>query len=199
MIEALEILATTLATLTSLAMILTSERRLGIGLLAFQYLAVFLLIEVEWSLIQALTILIAGWIAGVVLGMAGSSVQINRLGKSQIIENPPSLNPFFNFLSSLIICLIVFSLAFQVKNWIPALDTIQSWTALLLISLGILHLILKIHPIAMTLALLTMLSGFEILFSGLTSSILAAAFLAGITLFISLSGAYLYLSPLMEE
>jgi hypothetical protein len=199
MAEVLEIVAAVLASITSSTMILVSDRRLRIGLLGFQYLAVFLLVQIEWSLIQALTILISGWIAGVVLGMAESNISINRLEEVREIEKFPSINPVFKILSSAVIGLIVFSLVFQVMNLIPELDSFQSWTALLLIGLGVLYLTFETQPISMTLGLLTILSGFEIIYSGLTSSVLTLAFLSGITLFLALAGTYLFLAPMMED
>jgi hypothetical protein len=199
MAEVLEIVAAVLASITSSTMILISDRRLRIGLLGFQYLAVFLLVQIEWSLIQALTILISGWIAGVVLGMAESNISINRLEEVREIEKFPSINPVFKILSSAVIGLIVFSLVFQVMNLIPELDSFQSWTALLLIGLGVLYLTFETQPISMTLGLLTILSGFEIFYSGLTSSVLTLAFLSGITLFLALTGTYLFLAPMMED
>jgi hypothetical protein len=199
MVEVLEIVAAVLASITSSTMILVSDRRLRIGLLGFQYLAVFLLVQIEWSLIQALTILISGWIAGVVLGMAESNISINRLEEVREIEKFPSINPVFKILSSAVIGLIAFSLVFQVMNLIPELDSFQSWTALLLIGLGVLYLTFETQPISMTLGLLTILSGFEIFYSGLTSSVLTLAFLSGITLFLALTGTYLFLAPMMED
>jgi hypothetical protein len=199
MAEVLEIVAAVLASITSSTMILVSDRRLRIGLLGFQYLAVFLLVQIEWSLIQALTILISGWIAGVVLGMAESNISINRLEEVREIEKFPSINPVFKILSSAVIGLIAFSLVFQVMNLIPELDSFQSWTALLLIGLGVLYVTFETQPISMTLGLLTILSGFEIFYSGLTSSVLTLAFLSGITLFLALTGTYLFLAPMMED
>jgi hypothetical protein len=199
MAEVLEIVAAVLASITSSTMILISDRRLRIGLLGFQYLAVFLLVQIEWSLIQALTILISGWIAGVVLGMAESNISINRLEEVREIEKFPSINPVFKILSSAVIGLIAFSLVFQVMNLIPELDSFQSWTALLLIGLGVLYVTLETQPISITLGLLTILSGFEIFYSGLTSSVLTLAFLSGITLFLALAGTYLFLAPMMED
>jgi hypothetical protein len=199
MAEVLEIVAAVLASITSSTMILISDRRLRIGLLGFQYLAVFFLVQIEWSLIQALTILISGWIAGVVLGMAESNISINRLEEVREIEKFPSINPVFKILSSAVIGLIAFSLVFQVMNLIPELDSFQSWTALLLIGLGVLYVTFETQPISITLGLLTILSGFEIFYSGLTSSVLTLAFLSGITLFLALTGTYLFLAPMMED
>jgi hypothetical protein len=199
MVEVLEIVAAVLASITSSTMILISDRRLRIGLLGFQYLAVFLLVQIEWSLIQALTILISGWIAGVVLGMAESNISINRLEEVREIEKFPSINPVFKILSSAVIGLIAFSLVFQVMNLIPELDSFQSWTALLLIGLGVLYVTFETQAISITLGLLTILSGFEIFYSGLTSSVLTLAFLSGITLFLALAGTYLFLAPMMED
>ena len=49
------------------------------------------------------------------------------------------------------------------------------------------------------LALLTVLSGFEVIYAGVESSTLVAGLLAGINLGLALVGSYLLVAPTMEE
>ncbi len=194
-----------LTSVISLAMLSILNQRLSIGLLAGQYLGVFFLISLEWALPLALTFLLAGWVAGVVLALALSNQPL--LSESYDARNPtqpfkekPRLtSSFFNLLISAIIILAALSFAPQVNLWIPTLDPLQGWVALLLSGLGLIHLAINPHPIATTIAVLTIFSGFEILYSGLTSTRLAVGLLACVTLFIALAGSYLFLAPFMKE
>ena len=65
--------------------------------------------------------------------------------------------------------------------------------------MGLLHLGLTNHPFRVTLGLLTVLSGFEILYAAVETSTLVAGLLAGINLGLALVCAYLLVAPLLEE
>ena len=75
----------------------------------------------------------------------------------------------------------------------------QSLAALTLIGLGMLRLALDASSLSTTAALLSVLSGFEIIYATLTSAQFVVGALSVITLFIAMAGAYLLLSPTMEE
>jgi hypothetical protein len=75
----------------------------------------------------------------------------------------------------------------------------QVWGALTLIGLGLLQLGFNSKPLPTTIGLLTILAGFEIVYAAIENSILVASLLTLITLGVSLAGAYLILSPQMEE
>ena len=64
--------------------------------------------------------------------------------------------------------------------------------------MGILHLGLTAQTWRTILGLLTVFSGFEILYATVETSILVTGFLAVVTLGISLIGAYLLVAPEME-
>jgi len=189
----------------SLAMLSISNQRGSLGLLAGQYLGVFFLISLEWPLPLAITFLLAGWFAGIVLALALStqpepSNAVDAGKPTRISTRHARLtSSFFNLLISIIIILAALSFAPQVNRWIPTLDPLQGWMAILLTGLGLIHLAINPHPIATTIAVLTIFSGFEILYAGLTSTRLAVGLLACITLFIALAGSYLFLAPSMKE
>ena len=108
-------------------------------------------------------------------------------------------NPLFNFLAALLIYLVVISQAPQVHNWLPFVSSEQSLASLTLIGMGMLRLALDPRPLSTTAAILTILSGFEIIYASMTSAQFAVGALAVITLFIALAGSYLILAPSMEE
>jgi hypothetical protein len=75
----------------------------------------------------------------------------------------------------------------------------QVWGGLILIGIGLLHLGLTAQPLRVVLGLLTVLSGFEILYAAVESATLVAGLLAGVNLGLALVGAYLLVSPGLEE
>jgi hypothetical protein len=70
---------------------------------------------------------------------------------------------------------------------------------MILIALGLLHLGLTSQPFRVVLGLLTVLSGFEILYAAVESSILITGLLAAVTLGLAMLGAYLITAPTLEE
>jgi hypothetical protein len=197
--ESLKVLAVLLVSIASLIVLLVSDWRITIGFLAVQFIGVFLLIGLEWPFALAITTLIAGWLSGAILGMAVVSLPRNSSTSGSTTYATQRLNPLFNFLAAVLIYLLVVSLAPQVQKWLPAMSYEQSLAALTLIGLGTLRLALDASPLSTAAALLSVLSGFEIVYAILTAGQFTVGALAVITLFIALAGAYLLLSPTMEE
>jgi hypothetical protein len=197
--ESFKLLAVILVSLTSLGSLLLSDWRITIGFLAVQYTAVFLLIGLEWPLALAITTLIAGWLSGAILGMALVSLPPSAHSPGSLPISSQRLNPLFNFLAAMLIYLMIGSLAPQIQKWLPLLSLEQSLAALTLLGLGLLRLALDSSPLSTAAALLSVLSGFEVIYATLSSAQFAVGALAVITLFIALAGAYLLLAPLMEE
>jgi hypothetical protein len=69
---------------------------------------------------------------------------------------------------------------------------------LILIGIGLLHLGLTAQPLRVVLGLLTVLSGFEILYAAVETATLVAGLLAGVNLGLALVGSYLLTSPSLE-
>lgn len=66
--------------------------------------------------------------------------------------------------------------------------------SLLLIGMGLLHLGITAHVLRVTIGLMTVLSGFEIIYSAVEDSVLVAALLAVINLGLALVGSYLLIA-----
>jgi hypothetical protein len=196
--ESFKLLAVLIISIASLVTLLVSDWRVTISSLAVQFAGVFLLIALEWPFALAITPLIAGWLSGAILGMAVVSIPRKTLaaGKTPAIQK---LNPLYNFLVAVLIYLLVFSLAPQIQKWLPFLSIEQSLAALTLIGLGMLRLALDASPLSTAAALLSVVAGFEIIYATLTTAQFAVEALAVIILFIAMAGAYLLLSPSMEE
>jgi hypothetical protein len=196
--ESFKLLAVLIISIASLVTLLVSDWRVTISSLAVQFAGVFLLIALEWPFALAITPLIAGWLSGAILGMAAVSIPRKTLAAGKTPANQ-KLNPLYNFLVAVLIYLLVFSLAPQIQKWLPFLSIEQSLAALTLIGLGMLRLALDASPLSTAAALLSVVAGFEIIYATLTTAQFAVGALAVIILFIAMAGAYLLLSPSMEE
>jgi len=88
----------------------------------------------------------------------------------------------------------------------PAVDTIMADAgfavtngSLLLIGMGLLHLGVSARILRVAIGLMTVLAGFEIIYSTVEGSILVAALLAVINLGLALVGSYLLIASTTRE
>jgi hypothetical protein len=184
-LEPLSIIAVVILAITTLALLLSQNWRLSIAALAFQYLAVFLLILSVWPLGQAAVKLIAGWMAGAVLGSSQPGAHLKE-------EAPARASVFlFRFFFAMLVWILVISLTLTVVSLLP-LPTPLVMGAILLIGMGIVHLGISTRPLRVFLGLLTTLSGFELLYAAIENSVLVTGLLAVVTLGLAFIGAYLF-------
>jgi hypothetical protein len=101
-------------------------------------------------------------------------------------------------MAAAIIALAVTSLVFSSESWLLMISTPIRWGSFILIGIGLLQLSLSSNPLRVIIGLLTALSGFEILYAVIESSILVMGLLAGVNLGLALVGAYLLIAPTME-
>ena len=202
-----------LIVITASFILIINDWRAIVSLLAVQFLGTFIMIGQEWPLAMSLSHLVAGWIAGAVLGMAMLSLpsqarmtedteQVsegkNRYARRFHLSSGQAPNIIFIMLAIFVVSLAVFSQIPQLSIWLPGLSLIHSWGGLILIGLALLHLGFYSEPLRVTVGLLTLFSGFLILYAAVNITTLTAALSATITLGIALSGAYLFLAPHME-
>jgi hypothetical protein len=200
-----------LLAITSVLIITITDWRIRVALLAVQYFGEFFLISLSWPVAMAVSKLVAGWISGAVLGMALISNPTAAVVASKKRQETPSRFPFsftlprirssnvFYFLAAVLVGLFSLSISAEVKSWIPGIQNEQIWAGLLLFGMGLIHLGFRADPFSTILGLLTILSGFEIMYAVVEQSTLVASLLAVINLGLALVGAYLILSPQMEE
>jgi len=176
--------------ITSTGLILVRDWRWSIILLATQYLGMFLLTLQHWPLGMASVKLVAGWMSAAILGMTRSSFP-----SQEIVEQGfwPRGRLFRLFAAGMVL-LIVSTLT-------PTVDTIMADAgyavtggSLILIGMGLLHLGITSYILRVVIGLMTVLSGFEIIYSAVEGSILVAALLATINLGLALVGAYLLIA-----
>jgi len=159
--------------------------------LAVQYAAVFLLVNQVWPLSLAAVKLITGWMAGAVLGASQSEGEADR----QLFSLSSRL---FRVFSGCIFLVMMFSIIQQPVDWLPV-DKVSLLSSLILIGMGILQLGFAIRPLDVTIGLLTLFSGFEVIYASVVTSVLVAGLLTVVTLGLALVGAYWMVPPPEEE
>lgn len=184
-------MASGLVAVTALILLASRNWRVSISAMGAQYLGVFLLISVSWPIEYAIVKLISGWIGAAVLGMG----LVEQTEKWQDEFEDWLSGIFFRvFLAGFIIFMAVIFTPSVVRMVVRSTN-LQVFGALSLIGLGLAHLGLTAHPTRIILSLLTVLSGFEIFYATMETSLLVNALLAVNTLGLSLIGAYLQVSP----
>jgi hypothetical protein len=179
--------ALVILTITSFLIILWRDSRGLVITLAIQYIGVFVLVFLSWSMVLASVKLIAGW-------MAAALLWIGVIASPHALSLDERFSPgrrVFRLLVSLLVFFTMLSTAATVADWFPGLGIERIYGALILIGLGALQLGLTTRPFRVTLGLLTLLSGFEILYAALENSALVAGLLAGLNLGLALVGVYL--------
>jgi len=180
---------------TSIGLLLSRDWRWSLGFLAAQYLGMFWLVTLHWPFGLASVKLVTGWMASATLG-------VTRLGMSereQADESAwPQGHPFRLFAAALVVILVIAATP-QVEIMIPGVSRPVIVGGLLLTGMGLLHLGITAEILRITLGLLTVLAGFEILYATVETSILLAGLLAIVNLGLALAGAYLMTAAPQEE
>jgi hypothetical protein len=187
--------AVVLMVITSAGLLFVRDWRWNIILLAIQYLGMFVLTLQNWPIGMASVKVVAGWMSAVILGMT-------RSGLSEDVSAQEELRPrgwLFHLFAAATVVLIVAVVT-------PAVDTIMADAGypvtnggLLLIGMGLLHLGITARILQVAIGLMTVLSGFEILYSTVEGSVLVAALLAVINLGLALVGAYLLIAANVQK
>ena len=184
-----------LLAVTSVGVMLVRNWRSLIIFLAVQYIGVFLLTLQHWPVVMAAAKVIAGWMSAAILGMTQSNFFDETDETREILPQ----GRLFRFIAAIMVGLIVISGA-------PLVDTIMADAgitvatgSLILIGMGLLHLGVTDRILQVTIGLMTVLAGFEILYAAVENSILVAALLAIINLGLALTGSYLIVAENAED
>lgn len=165
-------------------LLLTRSWRMRVGALAFQYVGVFWLVALSWPTGLATIKLVTGWMAGAILGVS----RIDQLPQDR--RRWPTERLFLG-LVIVIVILTVANVAPNLDSWILTIKPAQSFGGLLLIAMGLVHLGIASRGLRVIVSLLTLLSGFEILYAVVENSTLVAGLLAVVNLGVAMVGAYL--------
>jgi hypothetical protein len=184
-----------LLAVTAITMIVNRDWRWALAALGLQYFLVFLLITPSWPLELAAVKLVTGWMAGSIFGY--TRISANLEASSERSRLPSSAA--FQGLAAGLVVLVVLASAPRLADLTNDISINQAWGGLLLIGLGLLQVGLSPSPFRIILGLLTLFSGFEILYAAVEASTLVAGLLAVVNLGIALVGSYLLLAPGMEQ
>ena len=170
----------------SLGLILVNDWRGMMGLLFLQYGGVAVLILESWSWESALIKAVAGWFAVAVL-----SVSYLSSGSWKVTQDSGQLpNILFRCLVAVLAALSISSFFPQIMNWFIGATKQQVLGGLLLLGMGLIHLGLAVQSTRIIVSLLTILSGFEILYATVEASVFLTALLAVNHLGLALLGSY---------
>jgi hypothetical protein len=193
--ESLLLGAVILVSLTSLTILIINDWRTCILALAVQYIGVFVLVYASWPIEMAIAKMVAGWMSGAILGMAMVSTQAT----SRSSEKSVKFGPLFRILAAIFIFLTIYSVVPHSQSWLPMIAPMLRWGSFILIGYGILQLSLTSNPLRIIIGLLTVLSGYEVIYAAIETSTLVTGLLAGVNLGLALVGAYLLVAPAMES
>lgn len=196
MIGIIQILLVTLLFVCGTGMLLVQSRRWMTGLLAIQYIGVFSLVSISWPLEIAVVKLVAGWMAAAVLFLTYENIP--RVGENpQLAASLPSR--FFKGFSAILIGIAVYSIVPAALRWFLGATSQQVLGGLWLLGLGLLQLGLSQEGIRIIIGLLTVMSGFEILYATLEASVLMTGLLAILNIGLAFVGAYILMASQLEE
>lgn len=180
---------------TAVGLLLARDWRWLIIFLAVQYFGLLLLTLLHWPLGMASVKVVAGWMSAAILGMTRSG-----LPREDRIERDSALprGRAFRLFAAGIVLLIVLSAATRVDALMADAGLEVTIGALTLIGMGLLHLGVTNHYLRVTIGLMTVLAGFELLYATVEGSVLVAGLLAVINLGLALVGSYLMLASNAE-
>lgn len=170
---------------TGTLLLLVRDWRISIGLLGLQYLAMFLVILNMWPASVALIKLMVGWMVAAVLSTSITAQQA-------FLEEPLlPMGRVFRITLAFLIFIAVISIAPTLNTLLPEINVWILRCGLLSIGLGLAHTGISTRPFRIILGILTVLTGFEIIYAAVEFSFLVIGLLAGVNLALALAGVYL--------
>jgi len=176
--------------ITSVGLLISRDWRTSIIFLAVQYLAMFILLLTHLPLGMATAKVVAGWMSSAILGMTRSGLPDEDTDEESIWPR----GRLFRLFAAGIVGILVVGATPIVNNIMANAGTAVTAASLLLIGMGLLHLGLTSQVLRVTLGLMTVLAGFEIVYAAVEGSVLVAALLAVINLGLALVGSYLMIA-----
>ncbi len=184
-------IAVLLITITSIGLLLARDWRWLIIFLSAQYFGMLILTLLHWPLGMASVKVVAGWMSAAILGMTRSGLpREDKTEKDSILPR----GRMFRLFAAGIVVVIVATATPRVDALMANAGFAVTTGSLLLIGMGLLHLGVTDHILRVTIGLMTVLAGFEVLYATVEGSILVAALLAMINLGLALAGSYLLIA-----
>ena len=184
-------IAVIIVTITSVGLLLARDWRWLIIFLSAQYFGMLILTMVHWPLGMASVKVVAGWMSAAILGMTRSGLpRENKVERQSVLPR----GRLFRLFAAGIVMLVVATATPRVDAVMADAGYAVTTGSLLLVGMGLLHLGVTDHVLRVTIGLMTVLSGFEILYATVEGSVLVAALLAVINLGLALVGSYLLIA-----
>ena len=180
-------IAAILLFVTSVGLIISRSWRISIILLAVQYLAMFILLLLRLPVGLASVKVVAGWMSSAILGMTRSGLA----GESVDEEGIWPRGRLFRLFMAGVVAMLVVGATPSAENLMANAGFAVTGGGLMLIAMGLLHLGITSQVLRVTLGLMTVLTGFEVLYATVEGSALVTGLLAVITLGLALVGSYL--------
>ena len=196
MVGIVQSLLAVLLFICGLGILLIQKRHWMTGLLAIQYIGVFSLVSISWPIEIAVVKLVAGWMAAAVLFLTYENTPASA-EQSRLAVSLPGI--LFKAFLAVLIGFAVYSMVPDALRWFLGATPQQVLGGLWLLGLGLLQLALSREPIRIITGLLTVISGFEILYATLEASILMTGLLAIINIGLAFVGAYILMASSLEE
>jgi len=164
-------------------MLIASDWRMRIAGMASLYLISFIVILQVWPIALASIKLVSGWMGIALL----STSMVNT--KNQ--ENSPHFTSeiVFRFLMAVLFWIVIAAIAPSINKWLPIAYT-NLYIGLSLMGSGLLFMSLTDDFFEIVLGLLTILAGFDIIYSSLEGSALVTGIFAFIVILICLLSGY---------
>ena len=159
--------------------------RILITALAAIYLIQFIFIFYQSTPLLAVINLIIGWMACAVIGISSL-----RLGLASDIE-PQRIGITFRLMSAFFFILTAFALSIDAYSWLLKVPYILLSAGLTLLFTGILQMSFYHHALRVIISLLVFLSGFELIYYTLESSLLVIVLIGFVKIGLSFIGTYL--------
>ena len=194
--SALTWFAIILITVTTVGLLLVRDWRWLIIYLAAQYFGMLILTLVHWPLSMASVKVVAGWMSAAILGMTRSNLP--REDKAERHSVLPR-GRLFRFFAAIIVFIVSISVTPRINTIMADAGFAVTFGSLLLVGMGLLQLGTSNQVFRVVLGLMTILTGFEILYAAVEGSVIVAALLAVINLGLALSGSYLMIAANADE
>lgn len=192
--QIIDIIFTLIILGSSTGQLLSRGWRWSLAFLGIQYLGVFWFVQTIWPVNLAVIKLLSGLI--VCIALATSQLSATSL---ENLETSWPQGYLFRLFAAALIVIATLAIATPTSAWLGLINIRGTWVSLLLLGIGLLQLGITTQPLRVIIALLTIISGFEIIYAFVESSALVAAMLVLINLGLTMVGTYMLNTEIMEE
>jgi hypothetical protein len=190
MLSNISVIAVLILVITTTVLLVLNQWRWMSIAWAFQVFSVFWLTTQSWSIAESIVKLIGGWI---IIAIVSSTHPDSMLENER---NSFSTSFGFRFLISGMVWLFSFSIAPNIQSFTQTgIEVI--WGGMLLFISGLLQIGLSKNYVRTIIGLITFISGFEVMYASIESSVLVSGLLVFIT--VGLSWLIIYFNTLPVE